>query len=45
VSVTGVAATGGVGQVLVWGSIVPDQNPEYSTVTPSQVPGWTEIAA
>jgi|DEB0MinimDraft_6_1074348.scaffolds.fasta_scaffold05856_6 hypothetical protein len=45
VDVTGLAATGGVGTVLVWGKIVPDQNPSYSQVIPSQSPIWAEDAA
>ena len=45
VSVTGVTATGSIGQVLVWGAIIPSQNPSYSTITPSQSPSWTDIAA
>ena len=47
VPVTGLSATALVNSatILVWGGIVPDQNPEYSTITPSQSPGFTEIAA
>jgi hypothetical protein len=47
VPVTGLSATALVNSatILVWGGIVPDQNPEYSTITPSQTPVWTEIAA
>jgi len=46
----------GTTPVLVWGSIVPSQNPGYnpetpnqspdwSADTPSQTPGWTRTAA
>jgi hypothetical protein len=56
VFVTGVSATGEVGTPLVWGRIVPNQNPSYnpetpsstpawSDETPSQTPGWDDIAA
>jgi hypothetical protein len=56
VFVTGVSATGEVGTPLVWGRIVPNQNPGYtpdqptqspgwSSETPSQSPGWTRTAA
>ena len=45
VSPTGIAATGQVGQVLVWGSVVPNQNPNYTTTNPTQSPNWTDIAA
>jgi len=42
---TGVQAVGQIGNVLVWGQIVPDQNANWSEETPTQTPGWTEIAA
>jgi hypothetical protein len=56
VYVTGVSATGEIGKVLVWGRIVPNQNPSYTpdqpiqspgwnAETPSQTPGWTRAAA
>jgi hypothetical protein len=56
IEVTGVEATGLVNPVLVWGRIVPNQNPGYtpdqptqspgwSSETPSQSPGWTRTAA
>jgi hypothetical protein len=56
VFVTGVSAAGEVGTPLVWGRIVPNQNPGYtpdqptqspgwSSETPSQSPGWTRTAA
>ena len=55
-SVTGVAATGLTGGVLVWGPIVPSQSSSFSNITPSQSssfsevspsqdPDWTNIAA
>jgi hypothetical protein len=40
--VTGVSATGIAGQVLVWGTIVPNQNPGYTPVTPSSTPAWSD---
>ena len=43
--VTGLSAVSAVGSVLVWGTIVPSQNPGYSTVSPTQTPDWNEIAA
>ena len=45
IPVTGLSATASVGTVLVWGDIVPNQNPSYSTVQPSQTPNWEKIAA
>jgi hypothetical protein len=42
VNVTGVSATGFVSGVLVYGNIVPDQNPGYTNETPSQSPAWSE---
>ena len=44
-NVTGLQATTTVGSVFVWGNIVPDQNPSYSTIQPSQTPEWEQIAA
>ena len=55
-SVTGVAATGLTGGVLVWGVVVPSQSSSFSNITPSQSssfsevspsqdPDWTNIAA
>ena len=43
VSVTGVAATGAVGSVLVWGDIVPNQDPNYSPEVPAQTPNWNNV--
>jgi len=42
VNVTGVSGTGEAGQVLVWGRIVPNQNPSYNPVTPSSTPAWSD---
>ena len=42
VNVTGVEGTGEAGQVLVWGRIVPNQNPSYNPVTPSSTPSWSD---
>ena len=44
-NVTGLSATGSVGSVLVWGEITPSQNSNFSAITPSQTPSWTNIAA
>ena len=42
VNVAGVEGTGEAGQVLVWGRIVPNQNPSYTPVTPSSTPAWSD---
>jgi len=42
VSLTGVSASGEVGSVLVWGTIVPNQNPSYTPIAPTQTPSWGE---
>jgi hypothetical protein len=34
VPVSGLQATGNVGQVLVWGTIVPNQNAGYNSIRP-----------
>jgi len=44
-TVTGLLATGSVGSVLVWGQIVPSQTSNFSAITVSQTPSWTNIAA
>tara|TARA_R100000935_G_scaffold25663_1_gene45486 strand:+ start:1669 stop:2043 length:375 start_codon:yes stop_codon:yes gene_type:complete len=41
INVTGVLATGSVSGALVYGNIVPDQNPGYTNETPSQSPAWS----
>jgi hypothetical protein len=50
ISVTGVSATGqigaGTGEVFpVWGQIIPSQTSNFSAISPSQTPSWTNIAA
>ena len=45
ISVTGVAGTGFVGTANVWGQIIPSQNSQFSAITISQTPSWTNIAA
>ena len=42
--VTGLEMTLGLGNPTVFGLIIPDQTPSYSTITPSQNPVWTEVA-
>ena len=44
-SVTGVAATGEIGNVVVWSQIIPAQNANWGNLTPSQTPDWQGIAA
>ena len=43
VDVTGLSATGQTTPVLVWGRIVPDQDPEYLPEIPSQTPNWNNV--
>ena len=43
VSVTGVAATGNVGSVLVWGEIDDNQNPNWQDINRTQSPSWGNI--
>ena len=38
----GVSGTGKTSQVLVWGPIVPNQNPSYTPITPSSTPSWSD---
>ena len=45
VAVTGVTATGFTGEENVWGRVVPNQTTTYSTITVSQTPNWSGIAA
>tara|TARA_R110000744_G_scaffold118862_1_gene221870 strand:+ start:1037 stop:1351 length:315 start_codon:yes stop_codon:yes gene_type:complete len=45
ISVTGLAATGLVGSVFLWDQIIPSQNSQFSGITVSQTPSWTNIAA
>jgi len=41
----GLSATGFTGEENVWGLVVPDQTSNFSNITVSQTPNWTEIAA
>jgi len=41
--VTGVFATGYVGQVLVWGDTIDDQTPGWSEIDSSETDDWSEI--
>ena len=43
VEVTGLSATTSMGQVLVWGLVVPSQTPNFSTVAPLQTPNFSTI--
>ena len=45
IALTGLAGTGGISQILVWGIIVPGQDPEWAAVSDSQDPEWTDVAA
>jgi hypothetical protein len=40
---SGISAQGEVGQVLVWGKIVPNQNPNWQNIQGSQTPNWSTI--
>lgn len=44
VYVAGLQVIGYVGQVLVWGQIVPSQTPDWTEIVPVDSPGWVEIA-
>jgi len=39
----GVQATGIIGNVLVWGEIIPDQNANWVDVDNSQTTGWVDV--
>ena len=41
-TLTGVSATADTAQVLVWGGIVPNQNPSYNPINPSSTPSWAD---
>ena len=41
---TGVEATGAVSQILVWGPIVPGQDPSWTGVTDTQDPTWSSVS-
>jgi len=43
VSITGVSATGEVGNPFVWSLIDESQTPNYSDVTDTQTPNYTTI--
>ena len=46
VSVTGVSATGEIGELeQPWGLIIPSQTSNFTGISPSQTPSWTDIAA
>jgi len=46
VYVTGLSATGEIGILQQpWGQIIPALTPNFSGITPSQSPSWTNIAA
>ena len=40
---TGITATGAVGTVLIWSSIIPNQSPNFVPITPSQTPSFAPI--
>ena len=40
---TGIVAPGIIGQVLVWGQIPDDQNPNWTNIDDSGTDGWTAI--
>ena len=41
---TGVNATGQIGKLLIWGTIIPGQDPSWGAISDSQDPGWQEVA-
>ena len=49
IEVTGVSATGLVTAItdfpVVWGQIIPSQTSNFSAISPSQDPSWTDVAA
>ena len=56
IAVTGLYGTSGLGGLLVWSPVIPDQtpswsdvgasqSPSYSTISPSQSPDWKDEAA
>jgi hypothetical protein len=40
---TGVSATGQMGQVIVWGAIIPDPGTAWTDVDPSATTIWTDV--
>ena len=43
IALTGVEMTISIGQVMVYGLIVPAQDPNWVLIDPTQDPNWTEI--
>jgi len=43
VALTGVYGTGAITSVLVWGVIVPGQDPEWAVISDSQSPSWGDV--
>ena len=41
---TTVTGTGAVSGLNVWGEIIPNQTPNYSTISTTQTPNWSEVA-
>jgi hypothetical protein len=41
---TEVNATGTLGNILVWSLIDDSQTPNYSTISTTQTPSWSEVA-
>ena len=44
VDVTGETATSQLGKLLIWGTIIPGQDPSWGSISDSQDPGWQEVA-
>jgi hypothetical protein len=42
--VAGVEAAGQVGQVIVWGRVIPDPGNQWTNVDPSGTTIWTDVA-
>jgi hypothetical protein len=43
IALTGVYGTGAISQILVWGDVVPGQDPEWGVIDDSQSPSWGAI--
>ena len=43
-SSSGVFGTGHISQLLVWGPIIPGQNPNWTGINDSQSPSWTAVS-
>ena len=41
---TGVFTTGNLGNLLVWGEVVPGQTPNWSNVSDTQTPNWSSVS-